>query len=76
MDISNSASRAGQRNFGIPGKFALQQTSRSGMITQLANLVLTVIFVAFMVVVGQRHIESNTTKVAKAAPTALALPAL
>jgi hypothetical protein len=46
------------------------------MITQLANLVLTVIFVAFMVVVGQRHIESNTTKVAKAVPTTLALPAL
>jgi hypothetical protein len=46
------------------------------MITQLANLVLTVIFVAFMVVIGQRHIESNTMKVAKAAPTALALPAL
>jgi len=46
------------------------------MITQLANLVLTVIFVAFMVVVGQRHIESNIMKVAKAPPTALALPAL
>jgi hypothetical protein len=46
------------------------------VITQLANLVLTVIFVAFMVVVGQRHIESNTMKVAKAPPTALALPAL
>ena len=46
------------------------------MIAQLANLMLTVVFVAFMVVVGQRHIESNTMKVAKAAPTVLALPAL
>jgi len=46
------------------------------MITQLANLVLTVVFVAFMVVVGQRHIERNTMKVAKAAPAALVLPAL
>jgi|GraSoiStandDraft_45_1057281.scaffolds.fasta_scaffold1261407_1 hypothetical protein len=46
------------------------------MIAQLANLVLTVVFVAFMVVVGQRHIESNTMKFAKAAPAALALPAL
>jgi len=46
------------------------------MITQLANLVLTVVFVAFMVVVGQRHIESKTLKVAKAVPTALSLPAL
>ena len=46
------------------------------MITQLANLVLTAIFVVFMVVVGQRQIESNTMKVAKAAPTAVALPAL
>jgi hypothetical protein len=46
------------------------------MIAQLANLVLTVVFVAFMVVIGQRHIESNTMKFAKAAPAALALPAL
>jgi hypothetical protein len=45
------------------------------MIAQLANLVLTVVFVAFMVVVGQRHIESNTMKLAKVAPAALALPA-
>jgi len=55
---------------------AHQRSSGSEMITQLANLVLTVIFVVFMVVVGQRHIESNTMKVAKAAPTAVALPAL
>jgi hypothetical protein len=46
------------------------------MIVQLANLVLTVVFVAFMVLVGQRHIESNTMKFAKAAPAALAMPAL
>jgi hypothetical protein len=55
---------------------ALEQTSRGGMITQLANLVLTVVFIAFMVVVGQRHIESKTLKVAKAAPAALSVPAL
>ncbi len=48
------------------------------MIAQLANLVLTVVFVAFLLVVGQRHIESKTMKVAKAVPAelSLSLPAL
>ena len=44
--------------------------------TLQANLALTVVFVAFMMLVGQRHIESNTMKVAKVTSAALALPAL
>jgi hypothetical protein len=76
MDISDSASRAVKGTSEFLGSFALQQTSRSGMIAQLANLALTVVFVAFMMLVGQRHIESNTMKVAKVTPAALALPAL